>query len=228
MCCLDELSPNKENKLNGEDLIDIDNKINNFTRLYNENVNQNDNGLVENDIVELLDYNKTIIENIEKRQDLIAKAQNTYNILQSNLSYLKSQNLELEKQIELISIEKEKDVQDIRNEILEFEKNKNNQIEKLTEEIELLQEEKSNRIKELENELLSVRQSHDDQIKFLNSNLENFKLEKENEINNLHKEIETIQAENEKDRKVLDEFQNMIRILEKIKGIFKKDLKSDY
>ena len=89
--------------------------------------------------------------------------------------------------------------------------------------IELLQEEKNNRIKELENELLSVRQSHDNQIKFLNSNLENFKLEKENEINNLHKEIETIQAENEKDRKVLDEFQNMIRILEKIKGIFKKD-----
>ena len=223
MCCLDELLPNEENKLNGEDLIEIDNKINSFARLYDGNINPNDNGLMENDIVELLDYNKTIIANIEKRQDLIAKAQNTYNILQSNLSYLKSQNLELEKQIELISIEKETDVQAIKNDMLELEKNKNCQIVKLKEEIELLQEEKSNRIKELENELLSVRQSHDNQIKFLNSNLENFKLEKENEINNLHEEIEIIQAEKEKDKKVLDEFQNMIRILEKIKGIFKKD-----
>lgn len=223
MCCLDELLPNEENKLNGEDLIEIDNKINSFARLYDGNINPNDNGLMENDIVELLDYNKTIIANIEKRQDLIAKAQNTYNILQSNLSYLKSQNLELEKQIELISIEKETDVQAIKNDMLELEKNKNCQIVKLKEEIELLQEEKNNRIKELENELLSVRQSHDNQIKFLNSNLENFKLEKENEINNLHEEIEIIQAEKEKDKKVLDEFQNMIRILEKIKGIFKKD-----
>ncbi|MDD2493617.1 MAG: hypothetical protein PHE29_00310 [Tissierellia bacterium] len=235
MCCIDEPLPNKENNIKNsintdfheeieeeegmcveaavslaeseDGLIDIDNEISSFSRLYDGSNNLNGNTLVENDIIELLDYNRTIIVNIEKRQDLIAKAQNSYNILQSHLSYLKSQNLELEKQIELISIEKETDVQAIR---------------KLNEDIEFLQGEKINKIKELENEILSVRQSYDDEIKLLHSNFENFKLEKENEINNLHKEIERIQIEKEKDKKVLDEFQNMIKILEKIRGIFRK------
>lgn len=182
----------------------------------------NDNDFIENDIIELLEHNKTIVSNIEKSNDLITKAQNSFINIQNNFSYLRSKNLELEKQIELLTIENEKEVQAVRNEMSELEEDKNNKIGKLNIEIEVLQEEKNNRIKELENEILSVKQSYDDEIKLLNSSFENFKIEKEEEINNLHKEIDRIRAEGEKDKQVLDEFQNMIKILEKIKGIFKK------
>ncbi len=202
MCCAEEAITNKENIIN-------------------------DNALVENDIIELLEHNKTIVSNIEKSHDLITKAQSSFNNLLNNLSHLKSQNFDLEKQIELITIENEKEVQFVRNEMSELEKDKNDQIEKLNAEIEFLQEEKNNKIKELENELLSIRQSYDDEIKLLNNEFDNFKLEKENEINNLHNEIDRIQTEGEKDKKVLDEFQNMIKILEKIKGIFKKNENSN-
>lgn len=197
MCCIEESITNSENVIN-------------------------DNTLVENNIIELLEHDKTIVSNIEKSHDLITKAQSSFNNLLNNLSYLKSQNLELEKQIELINIENEKEVQAVRNEMSGLEKDKNDQIEKLKAEIEFLQEEKNNRIKELENEILSVKQSYDDEIKLLNSSFENFKLEKEDDINNLHKELERVQKEGEKDKEVLDEFQNIISILEKIKGIFKK------
>lgn len=202
------------------DDLNVENKIK--LKMSDEDNISNENDLVENDIIELLEHNKTIVSNIEKSHDLITKAQSSFNNLLNNLSYLKSQNLELERQIELITIENEKDVQAIKNKMLELEEDKNNQIGKLNIEIEVLQEEKNNRIKELENDILSVKQSYDDEIKLLNSSFENFKIEKEEEINNLHKEIDRIRAEGEKDKQVLDEFQNMIKILEKIKGIFKK------
>lgn len=205
---------------NRDDLIDTDKETDlEISDGYNI---PDENDFIENDIIELLEHNKTIVSNIEKSNDIITKVKNSFINIQNNLSYLRSKNLKLEKQIELLTIKNEKDVQAARNEMSELEEDKNNQIGKLKVEIELLQEEKNNRIKELENEIVSVKQSYDDEIKFLNSSFENFKLEKEDEINNLHKEIEIVQKEREKDKKVLDEFQNIISILEKIKGIFKK------
>lgn len=122
MCCAEEAITNKENIIN-------------------------DNALVENDIIELLEHNKTIVSNIEKSHDLITKAQSSFNNLLNNLSHLKSQNFDLEKQIELITIENEKEVQFVRNEMSELEKDKNDQIEKLNAEIEFLQEEKTIKLK---------------------------------------------------------------------------------
>lgn len=205
---------------NREDLIDTDKET--VLKISDGYKVPDENSFAQNDIIELLEHNKAIVSNIEKSHDLITKAQSSFGNLLNNLSYFKSKNLELEKQIEKISIEKAKEVQAIKNTMSEVEKDKNKQIEKLNQEIKILQEKKNNKIRELENEILSVKQSSDDEIKLLNNEFEKFKLEKEDEINNLHKEIERLQTEGEKDKKVLDEFQNIISILEKIKGIFKK------
>jgi len=235
-----------------DNIIDSDNEINRYSKKYNIDDTLDNNTLVGNDIIELLDYNKTIIANIEKRQALIAKAQNSFNTMQGSLSYYKSQNLELEKQIEKISIEKAKEVQAIKSSMLELEIDKNNQIEKislekakeiqviknymlklekdkndkiekLSQDIKFLQEEKDNKIKELNDELLSIKKSYDDELVLLNRNYDNFKLEKEEQVITLQQEIEKSKVEIEEDKKVLDEFQTMIKILERIKGIFKKN-----
>ena len=133
------------------------------------NLNEVENSLNENVFIDLLDSNKILIENIEKEQKLIVKLQNLYSTLQSNLTYVESVNINLEKQIE------------------------------------------------------DLRQSHADEINFLNKNYDNFKLEKEEKIATLEQELENLQLEREKDKKVLYEFQNMIKILERIKGIFKQE-----
>lgn len=197
-------------------LIDSSNEIDIDLKSYDSSLN-------DNVFTDLLSYNKTLIENIEIGQDLIVKSQNSYNTLKSNLSYMKSKNENLKKQVVEISIQKEAELQKLREDMLELEKDKNSQIIKLNNTIGSLIKDKNEEISKIKDEMISMEQSHVDEIDFLNNNYDNFKSEKEEQINDLNQEISQLQAESVEDKKVLDEFQNMIKILEKIKGIFKKE-----
>lgn len=125
---------------------------------------------------------------------------NDYDLIENNFNELLDYNRNI-----IASIEKRQDlitkVQSSYNVLrnhLSYHKSRNLELEK--------------KIENLKNEM-----------EFLHNDFENYKLEKEKETNNLYEEIEKMQAEKENDKKVLDEFQNMIKVLEKIKGIFKKD-----
>ncbi len=197
--------------------------------------------LNDNTLVELLGFNNSIKQKIDKENEMILKAIDSYRVLLDYVTVLGSKNNELNKKIHLLSEEKEKEIQMLRNKILQVTNAKNREIEILNKEfnefkesklkevnslnrkIEEIEDEKNRIAEKLKGEIAAIKETYDRQLNILNSDYDLFKKEKEEEIDNLKRELLQLQMEREEDKKILQEFENMIRIMEKIKGLFKKN-----
>lgn len=76
---------------------------------------------------------------------------------------------------------------------------------------------------ELNKKIQLLYAEKDRKLQLLRNKIDQIANEKNREIDSLKKELLQLQQEREEDKKVLEEFDNMIRIMGKIKGLFKKN-----
>lgn len=162
---------------------------------------QEDSAPETNNIAELHKYNELMLDTIEKSKELIKQVEYGQNKYKKEIEDLKSENLELKKDID------------------ELTKNHKLEIDGLKEDIIRLEEEKLDI--QVENKELKVsNQSYMIEIEHINRSFNQAISLKEEEIIALKEEVEELQKAREKDKQVLEEFQSMINVLEKIKGFF--------
>lgn len=177
----------------------------------------------DSEVEDLFAFSDSLKQSIEKGHDIVLKVRDSYNFLFKNSSILLSENLDLKKQIERINLEREVEIKSFQEKIDSMVKEKEELILVLEREFEDYRVDKSTEIDELERKIDQTNKSYEDSVRTLNISYENLKLEKESEITALKQELSQIKVEREEDKKVLDEFENMIKIMDKIKGIFRRD-----
>lgn len=186
-------------------------------KFFEQNLKINEDSLTFEltDISKLYNYNKSITENSENISTLIRNIQKNHNVMRDDIRKLRSENSDLNQQIETIKDEYKMEIDSIKSDYSLLEKEKNLQTKKFKAKVKKL--ERQNKT------LLSENKSLKDNINNINNEFNNYKSEKENEIISLYIEKEKLEKEIEKDKKVLDEFQSMIKVLDKIKGLFGRD-----
>lgn len=178
-----------------------------------------------------MDYLEEDMENMEDQEDLNNNPENipsktipTLNLLNNNKALLanieKSNDIIQEIHDDQTALHKE--LNDLKNTLKVTTNEKNSYITK--QKVNLKKLERNNRV------LITKKQSLLNDLNKINSDFNNYKIDKSDEISSLNKEIESLKEEienlneeREKDKKVLAEFENVIKVLDKIKGIFSKD-----
>lgn len=192
-------------------------------------INKTDNRLFDynfplgQEVEELYNFSDAIRQSIENGHNMVLKVRNSYNDLLNTLAKQEAENLDLSNEIKKVSTEKETETQNLRQALEDLEKNKNEELENVKKEYIDFINDKIGEINKLKDEIAANNQKYEEGIKTLNRSYNNLKEGKETEIKALQDELEHIKIERDEDRKVLDEFENMIKIMDKIKGIFRKE-----